>query len=520
MGAKESTMNYNTCFSLGTCQSPDDLEHYLSEEINELRLLEGGVQINKKQCANLLHKLSGSMEETIELIDSSRKDSLRWVLRDLSRIINKVKGFVKSNSTMTWLAAAINMKNEETFCELLLEMQICFSSVRNRASGGKYESDSLTFDPATVQDIMDDLNSFEEQIEQALHNYKEQASYLKNRLNCLRAAESGALDLSKYGWSLPSETRADLGGGAFGMVSEMKWMDQRYALKTFSSEDHFRKEASILARLNHPNIIKFLHYGSYQDGEGRDRHYIAMELGDEDLEKLMDRSSRNRTEPPFEYRVAFDILFQIARGMRYLHEKQVAHFDLKPSNILVTEMAGHFNVKIIDFFISESYGGSKEEKAVLSRGNLGTTKYMAPEVFGAAGKKVSPFKADVYSFAMTCYEILTGKVPFEGTLKHREIQELVRNGTRPKLKRESYPGDLVELIKKCWDTDPEKRPSFEGICLELRKVKVGYLINLNASSIKRDHHEELSRANSGLDGGTSKLKRFLSYKSKEEACSS
>ncbi|KAG0631179.1 hypothetical protein M758_1G233800 [Ceratodon purpureus] len=443
------------------------------DEVQKLPALEARVQFNKKQCANLLHKLS-EVQRTIS--DLAVVGRITGTLTEgFHRVVEKVKVLVKDNSKKDWLTIAINMGNKEAFSELLLEMQICFSSVRNRASGGKYESDSLTFDPATVQDIMDDLNSFEEQIEQALHDYKEQASYLKNRLNCLRAAESGALDLSKYGWSLPSETRADLGGGAFGMVSEMKWMDQRYALKTFSSEDHFDKEASILARLNHPNIIKFLHYGSYQDGEGRDRHYIAMELGDEDLEKLMDRSSRNRTEPPFEYRVAFDILFQIARGMRYLHEKQVAHFDLKPSNILVTEMAGYFNVKIFDFFISESYGGSKEEKAVLSRGNLGTTKYMAPEVFGAAGKKVSPFKADVYSFAMTCYEILTGKVPFEGTLKHREIQELVRNGTRPKLKRESYPGDLVELIKKCWDTDPEKRPSFEGICRKLLEIKkLGY----------------------------------------------
>ncbi len=80
-------------------------------------------------------------------------------------------------------------------------------------------------------------------------------------------------------------------------------------------------------------------------------------------------------------------------------------------------------------------------------------------------------KADVYSFAITCCEVLTGKPPFDKDVKRGSISKLVRIGVRPKLPVEINT-KLSSLIKECWETDPQKRPTFESICAKLQEIKV------------------------------------------------
>ncbi len=80
-------------------------------------------------------------------------------------------------------------------------------------------------------------------------------------------------------------------------------------------------------------------------------------------------------------------------------------------------------------------------------------------------------KADVYSFAITCSEVLTGKPPFGKDVEKGSIRKLVRDGVRPEL-----PVDintkLSSLIRYCWEMDPRHRPTFEDICAELQEIKV------------------------------------------------
>jgi len=80
-------------------------------------------------------------------------------------------------------------------------------------------------------------------------------------------------------------------------------------------------------------------------------------------------------------------------------------------------------------------------------------------------------KADVYSFAITCCEVLTGKPPFSNDVRRSLIRESVWEGARPEL-----PVDintkLSSLIQECWETDPQKRPTFESICAKLQEIKV------------------------------------------------
>jgi serine/threonine protein kinase len=131
---------------------------------------------------------------------------------------------------------------------------------------------------------------------------------------------------------------------------------------------------------------------------------------------------------------------------------------------------------------------------------VGTTRYRAPEIFemrnsdffgespdqtsGATGPphRRYPKKADVYSYAVTCSEILTGDIPFKDE-KLPDLSERIRHaGVRPHLPA-SVPPYLASLIERSWDADPSKRPSFSQICGELRHLKASLLIGMLSFSI-------------------------------------
>ena len=165
-----------------------------------------------------------------------------------------------------------------------------------------------------------------------------------------------------------------------------------------------------------------------------------------------------------------------------MHEKRIVHHDLKSLNILVkcvmrTELTGlefeYVQAKVSDFGLSKT----KETSTRYSNQtpNTGTTRWMAPEVMisNSKGKPSYPFKADVYSFAMVCYEVLTGLVPFHdikvGAMKQRI---LAGEPLQEHLKLPSgCPQKLKSLIYKCWSLDAEERPCFGEICEVLREVQ-------------------------------------------------
>jgi len=79
-------------------------------------------------------------------------------------------------------------------------------------------------------------------------------------------------------------------------------------------------------------------------------------------------------------------------------------------------------------------------------------------------------KADVFSFAMTCYEVVSGKLPYSSDLPRHHINKLVMEGQRPQLPKDINTR-LSSLIQKCWQTEASERPTFEEICLDLQEIK-------------------------------------------------
>ncbi|KAJ7113512.1 kinase-like domain-containing protein, partial [Mycena epipterygia] len=143
------------------------------------------------------------------------------------------------------------------------------------------------------------------------------------------------------------------------------------------------------------------------------------------------------------------LILDVALGLEYLHENHVVHGDLKALNILVTPSR---RACIADFGLSSITDAMTvrfTHSTVSARG--GTARYQSPELF--RGEK-SHFGSDVYAFGCVCYEILTGKVPFNEFPNDMTVKLHVLDGKRP-----SQPSSLWELLQDCWQEKADMRPT-------------------------------------------------------------
>ncbi|CAN5967502.1 unnamed protein product [Sphagnum jensenii] len=278
-----------------------------------------------------------------------------------------------------------------------------------------------------------------------------------------------------------------IGEGGSATVRKVTWLGKIFAEKRFDGpeDEVMRKEASLLAGLSHPNILPLICCAI------SDRSCsLVTELMDGDLRELMEELVNNEIQvAPFELLEAIDIMLQVAEGMNYLHQNRVVHRDLKSKNILVkyNKRDRHVYAKVADFGLSKI----KELSCTYSNltMDLGTTRWMAPELFGdSKGRNVGPssssssnlslkyhFKVDVYSFGMVCYEILTGCVPFFN-FKLTDLRKNIKDGLRPDMPEQCLE-QLSTLVKLCYHDDPKARPSFPNICVELRHIMCSLMVN-------------------------------------------
>jgi serine/threonine protein kinase len=317
-------------------------------------------------------------------------------------------------------------------------------------------------------------------------------AYLKCRLNHTEGELQNFEGLKTYTIS------RDLGSGASGMVLQVNWLGQELALKILRVID--RTEATILDHVQHPNIVRLLHYWE-EHAQNGPRSCIIMELMPRDLQKHIGNllgkqlvAPLKRSHMPFSLPVAIDTMLQVAQAMRVLHENKLTHRDLKTSNILVKLVdegylelcrEGYLEVKLADFGSGKAYVNSSQTRD-LTR-NTGTTVYGAPEIFEkekVLRERNFPPKADVWSFGMTCSEILTGKIPFEDDAYRSTLHKrIAKNGLRPSLP-EDCPDYLQFCIKSCWDLQPQRRPSFSDLCRMLRHAKLLSLGLMDVESSK------------------------------------
>ncbi|KAG0559608.1 hypothetical protein KC19_10G118000 [Ceratodon purpureus] len=207
-----------------------------------------------------------------------------------------------------------------------------------------------------------------------------------------------------------------------------------------------------------------IHYGTFLEN-GRFAFVMKRYWGD--LRTLINLKIKdsNYQGPPFSHLDTMRIMYEISVGVEELHDRGVLHRDLKAANVLVTYWSERSI--IMDACVADY------ESAMLVQG---TGFWRAPEVLEQLLKRPCDWnvniwteKVDVYSFAMTCYEVLTGHVPFDGYGK--SDWKRVIDGERPHLP-DYIDVRTRELVERCWHKEPAERPTFGYITGELQYLRL------------------------------------------------
>jgi len=256
----------------------------------------------------------------------------------------------------------------------------------------------------------------------------------------------------------------ELGEGGMGRVFKVfdTKVKEKVALKLIKPEisadrrtiERFANELRLARKVRHKNVC-----GMFDIGEAGGTHYITMEyVQGEDL-KSMIRMSAGLT-----LGTVVSIGMQICEGLAEAHSLGIVHRDLKPRNIMIDKDG---NAKIMDFGIARAL----REKGTTGEGAMiGTPEYMSPEQ--VEGKETDE-RADLYALGVILYEMVTGRVPFQGdtplsiALKHKS--EIPRD---PREMNARLPEGLSRVILRCLEKDREKRfPSAAAVSAELRKME-------------------------------------------------
>ncbi|MFP2928712.1 serine/threonine-protein kinase, partial [Pyxidicoccus sp. 3LG] len=255
-----------------------------------------------------------------------------------------------------------------------------------------------------------------------------------------------------------------LGAGGMGRVYRALQLplERPVALKVLSPtystamdpdfQRRFFLEASVTAKLSHPNTVTVIDYGKTEDGT----FYIAMEL-------LEGRTlAEHLASGPLPWPRAVDIAQGICRSLREAHRLGVVHRDLKPANVmLLAEEGGEKeHVKVLDFGLVKSFVAEGASLAVpeITQGGtfLGSPTYMAPE----QARNVADARGDIYSLGVLLYQALVGRPPFVSKdplelifAHHKELPPHFR-ALRPDL---HIPEAVEAVVRRCLEKAPEQR---------------------------------------------------------------
>ncbi|XP_059314442.1 serine/threonine-protein kinase STY46-like [Lycium ferocissimum] len=247
-----------------------------------------------------------------------------------------------------------------------------------------------------------------------------------------------------------------IASGSYGDLYKGTYCSQEVAIKILKSErlntelqTEFGQEVYIMRKVRHKNVVQFIGactrppnlciVTEYMSG-GSVYDYLHKQRGSFKLPTLL--------------KVAIDV----SKGMNYLHQNNIIHRDLKAANLLMDE---NEVIKVADFGVARV----KAQTGVMTA-ETGTYRWMAPEVIE---HKPYDHKADVFSFGVVLWELLTGKLPYEYLTPLQAAIGVVQKGLRPTIPKHTPP-ELAELLETCWQQDPTSRPDFSEIVDILQQI--------------------------------------------------
>jgi serine/threonine-protein kinase len=251
--------------------------------------------------------------------------------------------------------------------------------------------------------------------------------------------------------------------------------------KTFVTK--FREEAQAAAGLMHPNIVNV-----YDVGDENGIYYIVMELVEGwTLKQFIEKRGK------IPYKEAVSIAIQIANGIEAAHKHHIVHRDIKPQNVILSKDG---KVKVTDFGIAKAATSN-----TINSSAMGSVHYISPE---QARGGYSDERSDIYSFGITLYEMLTGKVPFDGdTTVAVAVQHIQDEIPAPSEISPDIPVSVDKIVLKCTQKKTERRyQSAYDVIIDLKKalatpnedfVKIAPMydnVQPKAEKINEDEEEE------------------------------
>ncbi len=265
-----------------------------------------------------------------------------------------------------------------------------------------------------------------------------------------------------------------LGKGGMAQVYEAEHLatNRRVALKIVAARlasdpvamDRFRREALVMSRITHPNVVAVEDFGSLKDGA----LFMVMELlRGKSLQAWLAQEELTPQQ-------ALHVGIQVCEGVHAAHEAGVVHRDIKPGNVFLEapRASSKMGVKVLDFGISKLVDQTASADVTMAGTVFGTPEYMSPQ---QAKGKPADRATDIYSIGVLLFRMLTGRVPFEG---ETYMEVLIKHITEPVVWPSEQAGDkklpaaVRDVILRVLDKNPEHRhPCAEALAEDLRALQ-------------------------------------------------
>ncbi|RID51177.1 hypothetical protein BRARA_H01862 [Brassica rapa] len=268
-----------------------------------------------------------------------------------------------------------------------------------------------------------------------------------------------------------------IASGSYGDLYKGTYCSQEVAIKVLKPErldseleKEFAQEVFIMRKVRHKNVVQFI-------GACTKPPHLCI------VTEFMPGGSvydyLHKQKGVFKLPALLKVAIDICKGMNYLHQNNIIHRDLKAANLLMDE---HEVVKVADFGVARV----KAQTGVMTA-ETGTYRWMAPEVIE---HKPYDHKADVFSYGIVLWELLTGKIPYEYMTPLQAAVGVVQKGLRPTIPKKTHP-KMRELMERLWEKDPTLRPDFSEIIEQLQVI---------AKEVEEEE-EEKKRSPTGGGGG-------------------
>ncbi|AVK75014.1 serine-threonine kinase [Pandoravirus quercus] len=258
------------------------------------------------------------------------------------------------------------------------------------------------------------------------------------------------------------EMGESLGSGGYGEVRRAVWKGTDVAVKSMSAdkvtremERNFCEEVRVMTSLRHPNVVLFMAACTKPPNMCIVMEYMA--LGS--LYELL----HNELIPELPFMLKAKMAYQASKGLYFLHSSGIVHRDVKSLNLLLDNK---WNVKVSDFGLTKFRADLADGVGVAP---IGSVHWMAPEVLNES-LDVDYAMADVYSFGIILWEVLTREQPYAGMSPAAIAVAVIRDDARPRMPDDlpaAHPQAYVDLVNDCWHRDPTVRPTFMEVMTRL-----------------------------------------------------